>query len=104
MPRVANHPQFETEVVAQIEHLREQGDIDRILGLFGDFSELRQLLARFPEAGRELARSGERSLRTIRLRRAPFVVWYRYAPDLDEVTLYRLFHRRQDRPPPRLPA
>ncbi|MBI2323909.1 MAG: type II toxin-antitoxin system RelE/ParE family toxin, partial [Chloroflexi bacterium] len=84
-------------------HLVAQEDADRVLGLLGDLAELRTLLGIYPLAGRELARHEERTLRRRRLRRAPFVAWYRYAPEEEEVTLYRLFHARQRTPEPRLP-
>lgn len=100
--RVIARSAFDSDVAAQLERLVELDSVDGILGLLGDLSELIALLARYPEAGRELARDRERTLRKLRLRRAPFVAWYRYAPDLDEVSLYRLFHARQNMPPPRL--
>jgi plasmid stabilization system protein ParE len=102
--RVGIHPLFSAEFTDQVAHLKETRDVDRILGLFSSGSELIELLRRFPESGRELASEGPESLRAIRLRHAPFLVWYRYHADLDEVTLYRMFHVRQDRPPPRLSA
>lgn len=104
MARVAIHPLFNAEFTDQVAHLKEARDVDRILGLFSAVSELAELLRRFPESGRALASEGPETLRAMPLRHAPFLVWYRYHADLDEVTLYRLFHARQDRPPPRLSA
>jgi plasmid stabilization system protein ParE len=102
LPRVTVHRLFDGEFTQQIAHLLAIADPDRILGQFSAISELKELLRRYPESGPELAREGAESLRAIRTRRAPFVVWYRYHADLDEVTLYRLFHARQDRPTPQV--
>lgn len=103
MARVAFHPAFRRDVAAQVDHLVAQGDIERIEGLLRDVSALKNLVTEFPEAGRELVRDGAESLRMMRLRRAPFIAWYRSAPDQDEVTFYRLFHSRQQTPKPGLP-
>jgi plasmid stabilization system protein ParE len=100
--RVRSAAEFDADVAAQLDHLIARDDADRILGLLGALAELKALLGRYPLAGQELARDGERTLRRRRLRRAPFVAWYRFVADMDEVTLYRLFHARQDRPLPRL--
>lgn len=53
-------------------------------------------MGQFPEAGVELARDGAMTVRRLRLKRAPFYVWY--LVDLRKgrrVTFFRLFHARQ---------
>ncbi len=69
-----------------------------------DLDTLRSLLGRFPEAGRELDRIGRKTLRRLKLHRAPFFVWYSFDPGRREgvVELYRLFHSRQQTPEARL--
>lgn len=69
-----------------------------------DLDTLRSLLAEFPEAGRELDRAGVKTLRRLKLRRAPYLVWYSFDPESPArtVELYRLFHARQLTPEPRL--
>lgn len=102
MPRVVFHGDFERDVRKQIAYLRAQGDEARVFGLLEDLAELKELLASFPEAGRELTRQGTESLRKLKARRSPFFVWYSFEPDLDEVTFFRLFHGRQRTREPRL--
>jgi hypothetical protein len=70
-----------------------------------DLETLRSLLSQFPAAGRELDRAGATSLRRLKLRRTPFLVWYSFDPErgAGTVELYRLFHARQRTPEPRLP-
>lgn len=57
---------------------------------------LEVLLASFPDAGRVLANLEGGTLRKLKLRRCPFVVWYARKPG--EIALARIFHARQDRP------
>ena len=68
-----------------------------------DLDTLRSLLSQFPEAGRELDRAGAKTLRRLKLHRAPFFVWYSFDPERGIVELYRFFHARQLTPEPRLP-
>lgn len=70
-----------------------------------DLDTLWSLLSQFPEAGRELDRVGGRTLRRLKLHRAPYLVWYSFDPEhgAGTVELYRLFHARQLTPEPRLP-
>lgn len=65
--------------------------------------EVAELLRRYPTAGRETARSDRGVLRSIRLRRYPYVVWYGHAArgPVRELWLIRLFGARQERPSPR---
>lgn len=97
------HPDFKRDVGAQVEYLRAQEDVERIHGLLKDLTALKALLEDYPEAGREVMREGDASLRMMPLRRASFVAWYKTAAQQGEVTLYRLFHERQRRPKPELP-
>ena len=70
-----------------------------------DLDTLRSLLSEFPEAGRELDRVGPKTLRKLKLHRAPYFVWYSFDPERGRgvVELYRLFHARQLTPEARMP-
>lgn len=103
MRRLVYLPRAQLDVRAQIEYLRERGEIDRIRGFDEDLTALEDLLVSFPHAGRELVGEGQKSLRRIGLRRSPLFVWYVYEPDRDEVTLVRVFHTKQRTPIPRPP-
>jgi hypothetical protein len=69
-----------------------------------DLDTLRSLVSEFPEAGRELDRAGAKTLRKLKLHRAPYFVWYSFDPERGPgiVELYRLFHARQLTPEPRV--
>jgi plasmid stabilization system protein ParE len=84
-------------------YLVERGEREWAARLREDLDEIGELLGRFPEAGRELARDGDASLRKLRLRRCPFVVWYGFDPLAEQATFIRLFHARQRTPKPRPP-
>lgn len=103
MLHVIYGPHFQRDVRAHIDYLRSHDEIDQILRLDEDLVELEELLIRFPQAGREISREGGESLRRLRIRRAPLLVWYAFEPDRDELTLVRLFHAKQMTPVPRLP-
>ena len=94
---------FRKEVDAEIEFVLESGEREWAITLTQDIVELEQLLRSFPEVGSELDRDGARTLRKMRLRRSPFLVWYTADQEKDQVVLARLFHARQLRPEPRLP-
>lgn len=81
---------------AQARFLTDRDDADGIRRLEEDLSDLTGLLATFPDAGRELATQEGATLRKLKLRRCPFVVWY--VRQKDRVTLARIHHARQDRP------
>ena len=99
--RIVHAAPFRRSLDAQLEFLVAREDQDGILRLREDLAALETLLASFPDAGRELARSEDATLRKLKLRRCPFVVWY--VRRSDRVTLARIFHARQ-RPVPRQDA
>jgi len=85
-------------------HLHDEQEWSWLQRLWDEVDAAEDLLGRFPEAGVELARDGAMTVRRLRLKRAPFYVWY--LVDLRRsrrVTLFRLFHARQLTPEPRLP-
>ena len=100
MRKVIPGTRFAAEVAVQVAALHAAAEWSWVATLEQDLDETSQLLARFPDAGRELARDGERTLRKLRLRRAPFYVWYRTAEG-EDTRLVRLFHVRQRTPRPR---
>lgn len=93
------------DVSATVAHLVEDSQWRWISVLAMDLETLKSLVAQFPAAGRELDRAGARTLRRLKLHRAPFFVWYSFDPEpgLGVVELYRFFHVRQRTPGPRLP-
>ncbi len=62
-----------------------------------------ELLAAFPYAGPELRSRGTESLRRLKLRHTPFIVWYVVGSSDAVVTFARIFHTRQESPSPRVP-
>jgi hypothetical protein len=94
------------DVRATIAHLVEDSEWRWISVLALDLETLKSLLAQFPSAGRELDRAGARTLRRLKLHRAPFFVWYSFDPERGRgaVELHRFFHLHQRTPEPRLPA
>lgn len=92
---------FWNDVAAQIEYALERDEREWTVKLTDDIVELQRLLAEFPDAGVELDRDGAMTLRKLRLRRCPFLVWY--TADRERVVIARLFHARQATPEPRLP-
>lgn len=92
---------FWRDASAAIRYAIEQGEGHWATQLVDDIKELERLLTDFPDAGRELDRIAETSLRKMKLRRCPYFVWY--TTDPHNVVLARLFHARQLTPAPRLP-
>jgi plasmid stabilization system protein ParE len=102
--RIQLHAAFKADVAAQLAFLEERGDVRRAEGLLQDLKALSALVSDFPEAGRELHRVGDQSLRMMPLRRASYVAWYVASPEKELVTLYRLYHDRQSKPEPHVPV
>ncbi len=63
-----------------------------------DLYEALELLASFPEAGQQVSLQRRPRVRRLRLRRTPFVIWYRVTANRQRLVLLRLFHARQLRP------
>ncbi len=101
MARVLLLANFRTDVRAQLDHLLRTGELARIAILRSDLAESRELLSRFPLAGREIVRGDREVIRTLRLRRSPFRLWYATGDGAEVVRLIRLFHLRQHAPDPR---
>lgn len=93
--RVLRGATFHRDLHAQVNILVGRQDAEGVDRLSADLAALQDLLAAFPDAGRELAAIDRSTLRKLKLRRCPFVVWY--LREQDRVTLTRLFHARQDR-------
>lgn len=89
---------------AEVNYLGGQREWDWIVLLHDDLAEAEAMVLRFPNSGFELAHQGTESLRRLRMRRAPFFVWYSAdAASPDRVVRFlRLFHTRQRAPKPRL--
>jgi len=96
---------FGADALRQVAYLRHRGEYAWVKTLRDDLAELEQVLTEFPLAGRELARQGTELLLRLRLRTAPFYVWYSVDPTGKNasVRLLRLFHVRQQATEPRLP-
>jgi hypothetical protein len=94
------------DVRAVVAHLEQDSAWRWISIIAADLETLNALLSHFPEAGRELDRAGAKTLRRLKLHRAPLFVWYSFDPSTGQglVELHRLFHLRQETPEPRLPA
>lgn len=103
MPTVAYAATFDRDLGSQTAYLAEHQQADWARRLKDDLDRLEQLLAHFPWSGRELARTGEVSVRKLKLRQTPFIVWYAVDKAADRVVFFRLFHARQRMPEPRLP-
>lgn len=105
MPRVEYEDVFSADLSAELSYLRARQERAWITNLHDDLAELTALLTHFPEAGRELARKRTVTLRKLRLRRAPFYIWYTFDSAIANgpVRFLRLFHVRQRTPEPRLP-
>ena len=106
MPRIEYSDAFGADTLRQVAYLRDRREYAWIKTLSDDLAELEQLLTEFPLAGRELARQGNELLLRLRLRTAPFYVWYSFDPAAKNapMRLYRLFHVRQQMLRPRLPS
>lgn len=96
-------PEFHVDVSAATGRLIRDSEWRWIAVLAQDLETLRSLVSQFPEAGRELDRAGARTLRRLKLHRAPFFVWYSFDSERGIVELHRFFHARQLAPEPRLP-
>lgn len=96
--RILRSHLFRRTLDSQLEHLVEQEDSEGIERLRDDLAALEALLASFPDAGRELATQEGATLRKLKLRRCPFVIWYVHHKD--RITLSRIYHARQRRPVP----
>lgn len=85
-----------------VAHLVEASEWPWISVMQQDVDTLRSMLARFPEAGRELDRVGDKTIRRLKLHRAPFFAWYSFDPEPAPglVELYRLIHAHQRSPRP----
>ena len=94
---VERDPEFADDLRAQLRYLSDRGELEWIATLDEDVLQAEQVLAQFPEAGRALANEGRPAVRRLRLRRAPYVVWYTPA-QRKRVVLLRLFHVRQKGP------
>lgn len=96
MLRVRRSAKFARDLDAQVAFLVAGDDLEGIDRLELDLAAVEQLLSTFPDAGRELGATESWSLRKLKLRRCPFVVWYQR--ESGQLTLARLFHARQDQP------
>ena len=105
MRRIEHAQEFSADVSRQVAYLRDRKEFTWIETLRNDLTELEQLLTQFPLSGRQLAQEGTNLLLRLRLRTAPFYVWYGFDPGMTKAPLrfYRLFHVRQQVPEPRLP-
>ena len=92
--RIIERRSFQRTLEAQQRFLADEGDIEVILRLRDDLAELRSMLRSLPDAGRELVRTDGVSLRKLKLRRCPFIIWY--ARERDRMLLTRIYHARQN--------
>ncbi len=98
--------EFSADLVREVEYLRRVQEFGWIRTLMGDLDDLEGLLGTFPLLGHELVREGTAALLKLRMRRAPFYVWYSYDDATGQhgpLTFLHLFHTRQLTPEPRLP-
>ena len=95
---------FLSDVRRQTEQLADAEEWTRLVRLLEDLATVADMLAEFPEVGRELTRESGRTMRRISVRRLPFFVWYRFDPRGEgTIRMSRLFHARQRTPTPSLP-
>jgi len=105
VPRVDYGDEFARDLENDVRYLQRIQEPGWIATLEQDLSELEALLGEFPLAGVERARTGSQLMLKMRMRRAPFHVWYIYDPAAGVdgvVTFIRLFHTRQQTPELRL--
>lgn len=104
MPSIAYRDEFAGDLSKELAYLVGRRELSWIAILQEDLADLEGLLATFPEAS-TTPREDTPLLRKLRLRRAPFYVWYAFDPHQRDapVTLLRLFHVRQSSPEPRPP-
>jgi len=93
--RIERDPDFAADVRRQIAHAIQEGGVPWVVRLQEDLAEVERILAEFPQAGRELRLGRRATVRKLRLRRAPFVVWYQIGSRGKTLVLVRLFHVRQ---------
>ena len=100
MPRIEHDEEFAADLSRQVAYLREHQEFTWIRTLQTDIADLEELLAHFPLSGRKLAERRTDLLLRLRLRTAPFYVWYSFDPadPNGPVRLHRLFHVRQRTP------
>jgi plasmid stabilization system protein ParE len=105
MPKIERAEEFGADASRQITYLLGRRELSWIKTLRDDLAELELLLAEFPLAGRQLAQQRTDLLLRLRLRTAPFYVWYSFDPGKKgaRLRLLRLFHVRQQGPTGRLP-
>jgi len=105
VPRIEHAEEFSADLSRQVAYLGDRREFTWLETLRSDITELEELLAQFPLSGRQLAQQGTDLLLRLRLRTAPFYVWYSFDPAGMNVPVrfYRLFHVRQQAPVPRLP-
>ncbi len=103
MARVVAVAEFERNVADQVEYLDAVGRTEWVTLLERELSVLKNLLAQYPESGRELRRRGTLTLRKFRLRQLPFYIWYDYDSEADLLRFLQLLHVRQRSSKPRLP-
>ena len=95
MAVVRTRASFLADVRVRVAWLTRHRDVSHVTQLRTGLQEVRSLLARFPTAGPSLERRERLVLRSVLLRRLPFVVFY--VVEGKDVWLLRLFHHRQDR-------
>jgi len=102
--RESYREEFAGDLSKELAYLVGRRELSWVTILQEDLADLEGLLATFPESG-NAPREDAPVLRKLRLRRAPFYVWYAFDPRRRDapVTLLRLFHVRQDSPEPRAP-
>lgn len=103
MPTVAYLATFDRDLGSQTAYLAQHQQAEWARRMKDDLAHLEHLLTRFPWSGRELARERDVSVRKLKLRHTPFVVWYAVDAGADRVVFFHLFHARQRTPEPRPP-
>jgi len=106
MARIVYAEEFSSDLERDITYLHRLHELGWIRTLMEDLTEMESLLEHFPRAGHELARQRTAALLRLRMRRAPYYVWYSYDEATGEdgpATFLRLFHTKQQTAEPRLP-
>ncbi|MGH2377230.1 MAG: hypothetical protein ACRDGT_02005 [Candidatus Limnocylindria bacterium] len=106
MARIVYADEFSSDLERDVGYLQRIQQLDWVRTLMEDLSDIEGLLEHFPRVGYELARRGTEALLRLRMRRAPYYVWYSYDEATGQdgaITLLRLFHTKQQTPEPRLP-
>lgn len=105
MAHIVYADDFAADLERDTAHLQRIQELGWIRTLREDLSEVEGMLERFPLAGYELARQGTEVMLRLRMRRAPYYVWYSYDEATGQngaVTFLRLFHTKQQTPALRL--